>query len=159
MGAEEGTFPDTHDNLQENSRKVLIKQAAVWFRIDGLLDRLLTALRHLAALIVSMENRIPRGPTDYETENSRGVYVKYEGRQEPSWQGYLAKMVAVLITSGVGALVWILSAMNGRLSTIEANQTNSTTMIMQRLDQQEKHMEATDKDVAEIKLEIWPHKR
>ena len=162
MGAEEGTFPDTQENLETNARKVLAKQAAVWVRIHGILDRMLTAAKHLGALTVKMESRIPRGPTDYADENSKGIYVDYRGgpTQEPSWQGYLAKIVAVLIASGVGALVWILSAMNGRLSTIEANQSNSTTMLIQRLDQQEKHLEAHDRKLDELDREaIWPRKR
>ena len=160
-GIEEASFPDTQDNLEENARKVITKQAALWFRIDGHLDRFLAALKHLAALTGRMETRIPRGPADYGQENSSGIYVDYRGgpTQEPSWQGYLAKIVAVLIASGVGALVWILSAMNGRLSTIEANQSNSTSMLIQRLDQQEKHLESHDKKLDELDREVWPRQR
>lgn len=162
--AEEASFPDSAENLEANAVNVITKPAALWFRIDGHLDRLRAALKHLASLITRMESRIPRGPSDYAQDRPRGIYVNYEGSggpaptQEPSWQGYLAKIVAVIIASGVASLVWILSAMNSRLSTIEANQTGGNKLIMQRLDDQEKHLEAHDKQLDEVNREIWPHK-
>ena len=156
---EEGDAPISAGNAQTTAVKV----ATLWLRIDGLLDRSVMAARHLAALITRMENRVPRGPSDY-ADVPRGIYVNYGAsggpspNREPSWQGYLAKIVAVLIASGIGGLIWILSAMNSRLSTIEANQTGGQRYIIQRLDEQEKHLEAHDKQLDEVNRELWPHK-
>jgi hypothetical protein len=157
MGAEEASFPDTQENLQDNARKVLIKQAAVWFRIDGLLDRLLTALKHLAALIVRMENRIPRGPSDYANENSKGIYVDYRGPTppEPSWQTtLLGKIVAPLIVIGIPAILAALWSMNSLLWELRGD----NKMIVQRQDALDEHLKSTDRQVEEIKTALWPHK-
>jgi len=157
--SEEGDAPTTAGS----TRTTVTKLAALWFRIHGLLDRLLTVAKHLAALITRMESRIPRGPPDYEVgARPPWVTVNYEGgpapTQEPSWQEYLTRIVAILIASGLGGLIWVLSAMNGRLSTIEANQTGGTKLMIQRLDEQEKHLEAHDKQLDELNREVWPHK-
>jgi hypothetical protein len=152
---EEGNEPTASAQI------TLVKQAALWLRIDGLLDRSVRVAKHLAALVVKMENRNAQGPSDYESETPRGYGVYYGDRgptREPSWQGYLAKIVALIIASGLGSLVWVLSAMNSRLSTIEANQTGGTRLIIQRLDEQEKHLEAHDKQLDEVNRELWPHK-
>lgn len=159
-GVIEGSFPDSADNLEEHQKKTLVKQATLWFRIDGLLDRMLTALKHLAALTTQMQTRRhePVAP-----EYPQGIGIHYHGEspeptREPSWQGYLAKIVAVLIASGVGSLIWILSSMNSRLTAIEANQVSSAALMIQKLDAQERHLEAHDKQLDEINREIWPHK-
>jgi hypothetical protein len=140
----------------------IAKSETFLFRAHGLLESLQAAVKHLFALITRMESRsIPRGPSDYESETPRGYNFNYGDRgptREPSWQGYLAKIVALIIASGLGSLVWVLSAMNSRLSTIEANQTGGTRLIIQRLDEQEKHLEAHDKQLDEVNRELWPHK-
>ena len=150
MGAEEAAFPDSADNLEVSAKQTLTKQAAIWFRIDGLLDRLLTALKHLAALIVRMESRSARGPPDFEM--GPGVYVDYGDRrlppQEPSWQNsLLGKIVAPLIVLGIPAILVTLWNISSRMATMEADRNS-----------QEKHLEAHDKMLDEIERELWPHK-
>lgn len=139
------------------------KIGAIPFRVHGLLDRMLAAVKHLSTLIRVMESRSARGPPDYEMGSRPGIYVDYRGgspapTREPSWQGYLAKIVAGVIVAGLGSLIWELSAINSRLSTIEANQIGGNKLITLRLDEQEKHLEAHDKRLDEVDREIWTRK-
>ncbi len=160
--SEETSFPDSAENLENNAVKVITKQAALWFRIDGLIDRLLTAVKHLAALITSMENRIPRGPPDYEFPPPQ-ITVRYEGNtgpsspnlKEPSWQNsLLGKIIALLIVAGIPSILVALWTIKSDLLDLR----DDNKVIVQRVDAQDKHMEETDRDVAEIKREVWPHK-
>jgi len=150
--SEEGSFPDSADNIDNQERNTLIKQAALWLRIDGLLERSQMAARHLAALIMKMENRIPRGPPDYQMGPAPGVYIDYGDRrppsQEPSWQNsLLGKIVAPLIVLGIPAILVTLWNISSRMATMEADRSA-----------QEKHLEAHDKMLDEIERELWPHK-
>ena len=164
---EEVSFPDTAENLEAHQKKTLIKQAAVWFRIDGHLDRLLTALKHLASLITRlaalttrMESRAARGPPDYEMGSQAQPYVVYGGHigppqvREPSWQKYALGIVAVMVGLGIPSIGGILWSMNTKLEQ-QAGQTNLT---IQRLDQVNEHLKATDQRVDTIERELWPHK-
>src|SRR2546428_5132107 len=92
------------------------EQQTAWgkvaFRIDGLLEYSRIAARRLAALITSMENRVPRGPPDFEMgPRPHGIYVHYDGNtgpppREPSWQtSLLGKIVAPLIVLGIPAIL------------------------------------------------------
>jgi hypothetical protein len=151
--ATEGDFP--HAPTEEPS--IRVKQASLWFRIDGLLDRLLTAVRHLASMLVRMENRVHHGPApDYPPNQAPWVY--YGDREptprEPSWQNRALSIVGTLLVAGILAIFGVLWSMNSTLSDLKGD----GKMVAQRLDAQDKHLEATDREVEEIKREIWPHK-
>lgn len=152
-------------------KATLIKQAALWLRTHGILDHLQTVAKHLAALTLRMENRIPRGPSDYPSE--RGIHYggHYGGDQgpaptrEPSWQKAISGIVGSLIVLGIPAIFTVLWAMNtnqekmnGRLSKIEEHQDGEHNLVIQRLDSIDKHLEATDKRVDATERELWPHK-
>ncbi len=157
--AEEGDAPTT-----DSTRTTLTKLAAVWFRIDGHLDRFLAALKHLAslvrqmaALITRMENRTHGPPPDYPSNQAPwGVY--YGDREptprEPSWQNKVLSIVGSLLVAGILAIFAVLWAMNENIRDLRGD----SRLGAQRMDAMDKHLEATDKDVAEIKREIWPHK-
>ncbi len=160
ISAEEGSFPDSAENLETNAIKVITKQAALWFRIDGHLDRMLAALKHLAALITRMEHRAsgpPPGPSDYPPPN-QAPWVYYGDREpiprEPPWQNKALSIVGSLLVAGILAIFGILWTMNSTLSELKGD----GKMVTQRLDAQDKHLEATDRQVEEIKRELWPHK-
>lgn len=148
---EEGDFPHAP---QEKS--TLIKQATMWFRIHGLLDRMLAAVKNLAALTMRMENRVQGPAPDYPP--NQGPWVFYGDREptprEPSWQKYALGIVAVVAGLGIPSIGGILWSMNTKLE----QQVGQTNLANQRLDQVDKHLEATDRQVEEIKREIWPHK-
>jgi hypothetical protein len=159
MGVEEAAFPDSSDNLETHQKKTLIKQAAVWFRIDSLLDRSLTAAKRLAALIARMESRSARGPPDYEMgPMPTAPYVVYGGHigptKEPSWQNKVLSIVGSLLVAGILAIFAVLWAMNENIRDLRGD----NRLVVQKQEAMEKHIEATDRDVAEIKREIWPHK-
>lgn len=158
MGStEEGAFPNTADNLELIPAKI----GAIQFRVHGLLDRMLAALKHLAslvrqlaALITRMENRMqgpPQGPPDYPP-NQGSWWVQYGDREptprEPPWQNsLLSKIVAPLIVLGIPAILVTLWNISSRMATMEADRSA-----------QEKHLEAHDKMIDEIERELWPHK-
>lgn len=154
----EGTA-DAEELADASERGRLVKQAALWLRIDGLIDRFQGLAKHLAALTTRMENRThSRGPEDYETPIPQ-PYVVYGGHigppgREPSWQKYALGIVAVVVGLGIPSIGGILWSMNTKLEQ-QAGQTN---LVMQRLDQQDAHMKATDQRVDSIEREIWPHK-
>jgi hypothetical protein len=160
--AEEISFPDTQENLEDNARKVLTKQAALWLRIDGHLHRMLAALKHLAALTTRMENRehgSPPGPLDYEMRPRPGIYLDYSGHgptptREPSWQKAIVGVTGALVVVGIPSIFGVLWAMNSRLSDLRGD----NKVIVQRLDQQDEHLKATDRQVEEIKRELWTRK-
>jgi len=142
------------------AQTTVVKLAALWLRIDGLLDRSLTAAKRMANLITKMESHRPRrGPPDYETVNPQ-PYVVYGGHigppttREPSLQKYALGIVAVVVGLGIPSIGGILWSMNMKLEQ-QAGQTN---LINQRLEQQERHMESTDRHVDAIERELWPHK-
>jgi len=152
--AEEGDFP----HVPEAEKSTLTRQVVLWFRIDGLLDRSLTAAKQMVGLIMKMENHTPRGPRDYEAQNPQ-PYVVYSGHvgppaREPSWQKYALGIVAVVVGLGIPSIGGILWSMNMKLEQ-QAGQANLTN---QRLDQQERHLESTDRHVDAIERELWPHK-
>jgi hypothetical protein len=153
---EEGDLPSTDDNLEMIPAKI----GAIQFRIHGILDRMLAAVKNLAALILRMESRIPRGPMDYETPIPAQPYVVYGGHigtppaREPSWQKYALGIVAVVVGLGIPSIGGILWSMNTKLEQ-QAGQTNLT---IQRLDQVDAHLKATDQRVDVIERELWPHK-
>lgn len=158
--AEEGHFPTTDDSAQSTASKL----AALWFRVHGLLDRLLAVAKHLAALTARMENRAAGPSPDYPPNQVPwGVYYGDREPREPSWQTSLLKILVMvmcpLIVVGLPALIGILFTMSNRLTRIEAHTDGNQQMVIQRLDAQDKHLEATDRQVEEIKREIWPHKR
>ena len=143
---------------EDPHRATVVKQAMLWLRIDGHLDRMLTAAKHLAALIMRMENRIHHGPTDYETPTPQ-PYVVYGGHigpppRDPSWQKYALGIVAVVVGLGIPSIGGILWSMNTKLEQ-QAGQTNLT---IQRLDQVDAHLKATDQRVDGIERELWPRK-
>ena len=164
----EGSFPDTAENLESNAKQTLVKQAAMWFRIHGLLDRILTAVKHLASLISQhaaltsrMENRSTRGPEDFAQERGSHYGGYYGGDQgpapsrEPTWQNsLLGKLASALIMLGIPAILATLWNMSSQLADLKGD----NRLVVQRQDAMEKHLEATDRDVAEIKRELWPHK-
>jgi hypothetical protein len=152
IGEEDASLLDQH-------KSTLVKQAALWLRIDGLLDRSLTAAKHMAGLITRMENRTHRGPPDYEMGPNPQPYVVYGGHigppaKEPSWQKYALGIVAVVVGLGIPSIGGILWSMNTKL----AQQAGQTDLLNQRLDQQERHLESTDRHVDVIERELWPHK-
>lgn len=147
---EEGDFP--HAPQQEKS--TLIKQASLWFRIDGHLDRMLGAAKHLAALITRMENHVPGPPSDYPPNQGPWVYYGDHFPREPSWQNKALSIVGTLLVAGILAIFGVLWTMNSTLSELKGD----SKMVTQRLDAQDKHLEATDRQVEEIKRELWPHK-
>ena len=152
----EGSFTDSADSQERNT---LVKQATLWLRIDGLLERSQMAARHLAALITRMENRTHRGPPDYETNVPTQPYVVYGGHmgppaREPSWQKYALGIVAVVVGLGIPSIGGILWSMNTKLEQ-QAGQNNLT---IQRLNQVDDHLKATDQRVDTIERELWPHK-
>ncbi len=150
--AEEGEAPTAADS----TRTTLSKLAAIWFRIHGLLDRLLTAAKHLAALITSMENRVHGPPPDYPPNQAPWVYYgeREPSPREPPWQNKVLSIVGTLLVAGILAIFGVLWTMNSTLSELKGD----SKMVTQRLDAQDKHLEATDRQVEEIKREIWPHK-
>lgn len=146
---EDASQPDQH-------KAILVKQATLWFRIHGLLDRMLAALKTMAALITRMENR--RGPQDHEAQMPQ-PYVVYGGHigpptREPSWQKYALGIVAVTVGLGIPSIGGILWSMNTKLEQ-QAGQVN---MLIQRLDQVDAHLKATDQRVDTIERDLWPHK-
>jgi hypothetical protein len=150
-GISEGSFPDSAENLESIPAKI----GAIQFRVHGLLDRTLIAAKRLAALITKMENReygAPPGPPDYP----QAPWVNYGGnQQEPSWQtSLLGKIIAPLIVIGIPAILATLWTMNSRLSDLSGD----NRVIVQRLDQQDAHLKATDAQVEEIKRELWVRK-
>src|SRR6185295_18504793 len=152
----EGSFTDSADSQERNT---LVKQAALWFRIHGILDRMLAAVNSLAALITRMENRTHRGPPDYEMGPNPQPYVVYGGHigqppKEPSWQKYALGIVAVVVGLGIPSIGGILWSMNTKLEQ-QAGQANLT---IQRLNQVDDHLKATDQRVDTIERELWPHK-
>lgn len=153
--------------VEEDPHKTtLTKQAALWFRIDGHLDRMLTAVKHLAALTTRMENRGHHGPVDYE-QNPQ-PYVVYGGhigppqRGEPSWQKYLLGIVVGFGIPSIGGILWSMNTnqteTNVRLSRIEERQLAEHNMTNQSLEQINQHFRATDGRVDAIERELWPHK-
>jgi hypothetical protein len=164
---EEGAFPTTADNLESIPAKI----GAIQFRVHGLLDRMLAAVKHLAALIarMEMENRAHGshpGPPDYP----QAPWVYYGDQrpnreEEPSWRkSLLGSIVAPLIVLGVPAILGILWQMSGRLTKIEEHQSGDQKLTFQRLDAQEKHLEADDRrlDEQDKRLNeidrVWPRK-
>ncbi len=147
----EGTADETQN---------VTKLAALWLRIDGLLDRSLTAAKHLAALITRMENRENRGPPDYEQPRITVNYGDsterfYPPSREPSWQNtLLGKIVAPLIVMGIPAILATLWVINTNVSDLRGDQK----VIVRRLDEQDQHLKATDAEVQEIKRELWARK-
>jgi hypothetical protein len=154
--SEETSFPDSAENLQAIPARIGVIQ----FRIHGILDRMLAAAKNLAALITRMESRTVRGPPDYEMgTRPPGVYVRYDGNapgppptQEPSWQKAISGIVGALIVVGIPAIFTVLWSMNtnqekanARLDTIEEHQTGEHNLVIQRIEEQEKHLEAHDK--------------
>ncbi len=151
---EEAAFQSKDNNLELIPAKI----GAIQFRIHGILDRMQAAAKRLVELITRMESRIPRGPTDFEREPQR-FYLDYSGGRgptpEPSWQtSLLGKIVAPLIVIGIPAILAALWNMNSLLSELRGD----NKVIVQRLDQQDEHLKATDARVEEIKRELWPHK-
>jgi hypothetical protein len=153
----EGSFPTTDSNLESIPAKI----GAIQFRVHGLLDRVLAAVKSLAALITRMESRSARGPPDFEMGNRRpGIYLDYSGGQgpaptrEPSWQKAIVGLAGALVVVGIPSIFGVLWTMNSRLSDLRGD----NKVIVQRLDQQDEHLRATDRQVEEIKREIWPHK-
>lgn len=110
-------------------------------------------------------NGPPQGPPDYPPNQVPWVYYGDREREprEPSWQTSLLKTLVMimcpLIVVGLPALIGILFTMSNRLTKIEAHTDGNQQVVIQRLDAQDKHLEATDRQVEEIKREIWPHKR
>lgn len=155
--ATEGSFPDSTDNLELIPAKI----GAIQFRVHGLLDRILAAVKSLAALITRMENRAPGpppGPADYPPPN-QAPWVYYGDREptprEPSWlKPLFTLIVAPLIVLGIPSILITLWTIKSDLSNLQGDKN----LIIQRLDQQDAHMRATDAQVEEIKREIWPHK-
>lgn len=151
---DEGDFPHAPDNLESIPARIGVIQ----FRVHGLLDRMLAAARHLAALITKMENRTHRGPPDFEMGPNPQPYVVYGGHigptRDPSWQKYALGIVAVVVGLGIPSIGGILWSMNTKLEQ-QAGQTNLT---LQRLDQVDQHLKATDQRVEVIERELWPHK-
>jgi hypothetical protein len=146
----EGDFPHAPEE-----KSTLSKQAALWFRIDGLLDRSLTAAKHVASMLTRMENRVHERPPDYPPNQVPwGVYYGEREPREPSWQNKALSIVGSLLVAGILAIFGILWTMNSTLSDLKGD----GKMVMQRLDAQDKHLEATDRQVEEIKRELWPHK-
>jgi hypothetical protein len=162
--SDEGDAPTTADS----ARTTVTKLAALWFRTHGLHDRLQTVAKHLAALITRMESRIPRGPPDFEMGPRPGIYLDYSGgpspapTQEPPWQAPILKILMMiicpLIVVGLPTLIGILFTMSNRLTKIEEHTNGNQQVVSQRLDAQDKHLEATDKQVEEIKRELWNRK-
>jgi hypothetical protein len=132
----------------------LTKLAALWLRIDGLLDRSVMAAKHMAGLITTMENR---GPPDYEQPRITVNYGDsterfYPPSRDPSWQNsLLGKIVAPLIVMGIPAILATLWVINTNVSDLRGDQK----VIVQRLDAQDAHLKATDAEVQEIKRELW----
>lgn len=150
----EGDAPTATDS----ARTTLSKLAALWFRTHALFDRLQTVAKHLAALITKMENRAHGPPPDYPPNQAPwGVYYgdRDPSPREPSWQNKALSIVGTLLVAGILAIFGILWTMNSTLSELKGD----GRMVTQRLDAQDKHLEATDRQVEEIKREIWPHKR
>jgi hypothetical protein len=127
------------------------------FRVHGLLDRSVAAAKRVAELITRMESREhgpPPGPPDYPLPNP-APWVNYGHQQEPSWQSsLLGKIIAPLIVIGIPAILATLWTMNSRLSDLSGD----NRVIVQRLDQQDAHLKATDAQVEEIKRELWSRK-
>jgi hypothetical protein len=63
-------------------------------------------------------------------------------------------IVGSLLVAGILAIFAVLWAMNENIRDLRGD----NRLVVQKQEAMEKHIEATDRDVAEIKREIWPHK-
>ena len=104
--------------------------------------------------LCSKEHDSERGPVDYplpRRRRYRDVDVRIEGYTErgrdPSWQNWGMKIVATLIATGIGGLIWVLSSMNSRLSAIEAVQRTATTAQSERLTADEERLKRVEAKV------------
>lgn len=143
--SEEASFPDSGDNLES----IHSRMGAIQFRVHGLLDRSVMALKHLAALIMRLENRAhggPHGPPDYpQTPWNVNYYGRQTPEEDPSWQSKVLSIVGTLVVAGILAIFGVLWSMSGRLTQIEEHQSGDQKLTIQRLDAQEKHLEADDR--------------
>jgi hypothetical protein len=67
--ADEGSFPDSSDNLETRERKLLTKQAEIWLRIDGLLHRMAEWFADLKTKMAHWSDENP--PPDPEHSHDR----------------------------------------------------------------------------------------
>lgn len=138
---EEGSFPDSADNLQARERTALAKQAEIWLRIDGLLHRM---AEWFAELKGKMAHWSDRGPRDYETEDQehlrdlvrktvratveiQGGYHESGNGSSPSWRNWVMTMLGTLVVIGITGLIAMYAnqkAMGERMDSFERRITH-----------------------------------
>jgi hypothetical protein len=74
---DEGSFPDSADNLEARDKKILTKQAEVWLRIDGLLHRMAEWFTELKSKMAHWSDENP--PPDPEHGRDRDLQKFAEG--------------------------------------------------------------------------------
>jgi len=145
----EGDIPT--DPLQQ--REENLRHARLWIRIDAAVHR----LQEWVSKLYSRQHESDRGPQDYpipRRRRYRDVSVNIEGyaergSKEPSWQNWGMKIVATLIATGIGGLIWVLSSMNSRLSAIETQQRMATVAQSERL-------KADEDRITRIENKVFP---
>ena len=141
MGAAEGSFPDTEDNLESHAKKTITKQAEMWLRIDGVLHR---ASELFGEWKAKMAHWSDRGPRDYEaadkeslrelvrntvraTVEIQGGYQEGGNGSSPQWRNWVMTMLGTLIVIGITGLIVMYAnqkAMSERMDGFERRISN-----------------------------------